>query len=178
MVPSIICVFCRSAASHPLPLIHYLEFNNTFFNTASGLSRLHKHTHQISYDSSQKPPQKYEQYRQEYHQLIHLMDLYCLCCWAAGWGGRGHIWSLRVIALPCLLLPTHLKVGAGLGHDLQWSDVFSGRTARAFTFSHNSFTFMAGRQKIISLIIIIVIIVILSKHRITCLTAVMWHQKV
>lgn len=126
--------------------------------------------------------QKYEQYKRENRQLIPLTDLYRLCWWAAGWEGRGHIWSLGVIALPCLRLPVQLKVEAGLGDDLQvrvwqWSDVFSGRTTRGFTFSHNS-TFMAGSQKIIFLIIIIAIIVILSKHRITCLTAVMRCQSV
>lgn len=95
--------------------------------------------------------QKYEQYKRENRQLIPLTDLYRLCWWAAGWQGRGHIWSLGVIALPCLRLPIQLKVEAGLVDDLQvrvwqWSDVFSGRTTRGFTFSHNS-TFMAGSQK-------------------------------
>lgn len=127
--------------------------------------------------------QKYEQYKREHRRLIPLTDLYCLCWWAAGWEGRGHIWSLGVIALPRLRLPIQLKLEGGLGDDSQvrvwqWSDVFSGRPTKGSAFSNNS-TLMAGSQKIIiSLIIIIVTIVILSRHRITCLTAVMRCQSV
>lgn len=127
--------------------------------------------------------QKYEQYKRENRQLIPLTDLYRLCWWAAGWQGRGHIWSLGVIALPCLRLPLQLKVEAGLGDDLQvrvwqWSDVFSGRTTRGF-YLFSQFNIHGWEpKKIISLIIITAIIVILSKHRITCLTAVTRCQSV